>query len=214
MWRASCVRRHPLGFLEIRGRVHVEEEARRVAEAPHFGVGDARCVGQRGDDARHAKIAASDRALDVGETRRRRTRRRTARAPPRLSGIAADAPSRTRRVRSESSSALTNGMSHATTSAMSAGGNRRDGGVKPDDAAALGPNVAVNGDSGEPLVGVRRVGDEHDLRRHGANRRRHPIDDANAADPSQSLRLAAEPLVRSAGDDGARHAAMRVSRTR
>ena len=131
--------------------------------------------------------------------------------PDGLSGIAADAPSRTRRTRSESSPALTNGMSHATTSAMSTGGNRRERRVKTDDAAALGPNVAVNGNTGEPLVGVRRVGDEDDLRRHGANRRRHSIDDANAADPSQSLRLAAEPLVRSAGDDGARHSAMRVS---
>ena len=94
------------------------------------------------------------------------------------------------------------------------GRNRRDGGVKTDDAAALRPDVAVNGNTGEPLVGVRRVGDENDLRCHGANRRRDPIDDANAADASQSLRLAAEPRVRSAGDDGARHAAMRVGRTR
>ena len=192
------------GVFTLKKRRNGSPKLRSSASATRCALGSAL------DEARHPKVAASDRALDVGETSRR------------IRGAERLGARRTLRYRRQGALAHAAHEEREQSRADerhvprdddrdAIGRNRRDGGVKTDDAAALRPNVAVNGNTSEPLIGVRRVGDENDLLGHGANRRRHPIDDANAADPSQSLRLAAEPLVRSAGDDGARHSAMRVS---
>ena len=199
--KGLAVASHALRIGEIRCRVHVEEQARRIAEPRQLTGSDPSNHRELVDECAHSKLAALQLSLDDREARCRIRCAERLETTLELRHRCVDRRVETRRDEAQKVGGDERHVPRDDENVVA--GGRRECGVQPDETSATIPGIAYHAGARQPALGIRRIRGENDVTDDGAERIGNAIDDSSSADRLQSLRLATEARVRATGDDRA-----------